>query len=126
MKTKLTLTILGAYNMLFGVLALFASSAMAAELVNSENADVIRMGEIFHIGLGHAIFLSGLILMFARKAELAVAKNIILAYIVGIAILFYIFFGVMANEPLILFSATNVVPDFVFFGVAVFGYLKAK
>ena len=126
MKTKLTLTILGAYNMLFGVLAMFASSAMAAELVNSENADVIRMGEIFHIGLGHAIFLSGLILIFARKAELAVAKNIILAYIIGIAILFYIFFGVMANEPLILFSATNVVPDFVFFGVAVFGYLNAK
>ena len=126
MKTKLTLTILGAYNMLFGVLAMFASSAMAAELVNSENADVIRMGEIFHIGLGHAIFLLGLILMFARKAELAVAKNIILAYIVGSAILFYIFFGVMANEPLILFSASNVVPDFVFFGLAVFGYLKAK
>ena len=63
MKTKLTLTILGAYNMLFGLLAMFASSAMAAEIVNSENVDVIRMGEIFHIGLGHAIFLSGLILI---------------------------------------------------------------
>ena len=126
MKTKLTLTILGAYNMLFGLVAMLASTTMAAEIVNSQNLDVIRMGELFHIGLGHAIFLSGLLLMFARKADLATAKNIILAYIIGIALLFYIFFGVMAKEPLILFSASNVVPDFVFFAVAVFGYLKAK
>ena len=98
---------------------------MAAEIVNSENLDVIRMGELFHIGLGHAIF-PGLLLMFARNAELATAKNIMLAYMLGIAILFYIFFGVMANEPLIQFSASNVVPDFIFFGVAVFGYIKAK
>ena len=126
MKTKLTLTILGAYNMLFGLAAMLASTTMAAEIVNSQNLDVIRMGELFHIGLGHAIFLSGLLLMFARKADLATAKNIILAYMVGIAILFYIFFGVMANESLIKFSASNVVPDFVFFSVAVFGYLKAK
>ena len=126
MRTKLTLTILGAYNILFGLVAMFASATMAAELVNSDNLEVIRMGELFHIGLGHAIFLCGLLLMFARNAELATAKNIILAYIIGIAILFYIFFGVMANEPLILFSASNVVPDFLFFGVAIFGYLKAK
>jgi len=126
MKTKLTLTILGAYNMLFGLVAMLGSTTMAAEIVNSQNPDVIRMGELFHIGLGHAIFLSGLLLMFARKADLATAKNIILAYIIGITILFYIFFGVMANESLIKFSASNVVPDFVFFCVAVFGYLKAK
>ena len=126
MKTKLTLTILGAYNMLFGLAAMLASATMAGEIVNSENLDVIRMGELFHIGLGHAIFLSGLLLMFARNAELATAKNIILAYMIGIAILFYIFFGVMAKEPLILFSASNVLPDVVFFGIAVFGYLKAK
>ena len=69
MKTKLTLTILGAYNMLFGLVAMLASTPMAAEIVNSQNLDVIRMGELFHIGLGHAIFLSGLLLMFARKAD---------------------------------------------------------
>ena len=126
MKTKLTLTILGAYNMLFGLAAMLASAKMASQIVNSENLDVIRMGELFHIGLGHAIFLSGLLLMFARNAELATAKNIILAYMLGIAILFYIFFGVMANEPLIQFSVSNVAPDFIFFGVAVFGYFKAK
>ena len=112
--------------MLFGLAAMLASAIMASEIVNSESHDVIRMGELFHIGLGHAIFLCGLLLMFARNAELATAKNIILAYMIGIALLFYIFFGVMAKEPLILFSASNVLPDFVFFGVAVFGYLKAK
>ena len=69
MKTRLTLTILGAYNMLFGLAAMLASATMAAEIVNSENLDVIRMGELFHIGLGHAIFLAGLLLMFARNAE---------------------------------------------------------
>ena len=53
MKTKLTLTILGVYNMLFGMAAMLASATMAAEIVNSENLDVIRMGELFHIGLGH-------------------------------------------------------------------------
>ena len=126
MRTKLTLTILGSYNILFGLLAMFASSTMAGAFVNSENLDVIRMGELFHIGLGHAIFLVGLILMVARNAELAAAKNIILAYIIGIAILFYIFFGIMAHEPLILFSATNVLPDVLFFGVAVVGYFKAN
>ena len=63
MKTKLTLTILGAYNILFGLAAMLASATMASEIVNSVNLDVIRMGELFHIGLGHAIFLSGLLLM---------------------------------------------------------------
>ena len=126
MKTKLTLTILGAYNILFGLVAMFASTKMTAEIVNSQNLGVIRMGELFHIGLGHAIFLSGLLLMFARKADLATAKNIILAYIIGIAILYYIFFGVMANESLIMFRASNILPDILFFGVAVFGFLKAK
>ena len=65
MKTKLTLTILGAYNMLFGLAAMLASVTMAGEIVNSENPDVIRMG--FFIGLGQ--------LMFARNAELATAKK---------------------------------------------------
>ena len=126
MKTKLTLTILGAYNILFGLVAMFASTKMTAEIVNSQNLDVIRMGEVFHIGLGHAIFLSGLLLMFARKADLATAKNIILAYMIAIAIIYYIFFGVMANESLIMFRASNILPDILFFGVAVFGFLKAK
>ena len=123
MKTRLTLTILG-HIICFWLGSNVASATMAAEIVNSENLDVIRMGELFHIGLGHAIFLSGLLLMFARNAELVTAKNIILAYMLGIAILFYIFFGVMANEPLIQFSASNVAPDFIFFGVAVFITLK--
>ena len=126
MKTKLTLTILGAYNILFGLVAMFASTKMTAEIVNSQNLDVIRMGEVFHIGLGHAIFLSGLLLMFARKADLATEKNIILAYMIAIAIIYYIFFGVMANESLIMFRASNILPDILFFGVAVFGFLKAK
>ena len=64
---------------------------MAGAFVNSKNLDVIWMGELFHIGLGHAIFLVGLILMFARNTELEAAKNIILAYIFGIAILFLSF-----------------------------------
>ena len=75
MKTKHTLTILGGYNILFGLMAMFASTTMAGVFVNSKNLDVIRMGEIFHIGLGHAIFLVGLILMFPRNAELAAAKT---------------------------------------------------
>ena len=61
MKTKLTLTILGAYNILFGLVAMLASATMAAEIVNSDNLEVIRMGELFHIGLGHAIFLCGFV-----------------------------------------------------------------
>ena len=41
MKTKLTLTILGAYNMLFGLAAMLASATMAAEKVGNE---AISMG----------------------------------------------------------------------------------
>ena len=33
--------------MLFGLAAMLASATMAAEIVNSENLDVIRMGELF-------------------------------------------------------------------------------
>lgn len=82
MKTKLTLTILGTCNILFGLVAMLASAIMAAKIVNSDNLEVIRMGELFHIGLGHAIFHCGLLLMFARNTELATAKNINLAYII--------------------------------------------
>lgn len=126
MKTKLTLTILSVYNLLLGLICMFFSEAMSKEFVNSVNPDVIQMGSIFHIGLGHAIFLVGLILFFSKNSEYVTARKILLSYIIGISILFYIFFGVMANQPLVNFSPEHVIPDFIFFCLAIVGYIKAK
>ena len=50
MKTKLSLSILGVYNTLMGVIMMFFASALGNEIVLSENTDVIRMGELFHYG----------------------------------------------------------------------------
>ena len=48
MKTKLSLSILGVYNTLMGVIMMFFASALGNEIVLSENTDVIRMGELFN------------------------------------------------------------------------------
>ena len=41
------------------------------------------MGELFHIGLGQAILVIGLLLMYIRNADIDTAKKIIFAYVIG-------------------------------------------
>ena len=67
MKTKLTLTILGAYNTIVGIMMIAIPSSMAAMMVNSDNIEVLRMGELMHYGLSPAILIIGLMLLFTRS-----------------------------------------------------------
>ncbi|MCH2022362.1 MAG: hypothetical protein MK207_07760 [Saprospiraceae bacterium] len=126
MKTKISLSILGVYNTLMGILVLIFASSMSSQIVNSKNTDVLRMGELFHYGLSPALLMIGLILLLSRNSSLETAKNLLMGYIIGSIVLMYIFFGVMANEPLMNFSIEVAIPDIAMLGLSIIGYLKAK
>ena len=126
MKTKISLSILGVYNTLMGILVLIFASSMSSQIVNSKNTDVLRMGELFHYGLSPALLMIGLILLLSRNSSLETAKNLLMGYIIGSIVLMYIFFGVMANEPLMNFWIEVAIPDIAMLGISIIGYLKAK
>ena len=126
MKTKITLSILGVYNTLMGVIMIFFAAAIGNEIVLSENTDVLKMGELFHYGLSPALIMIGLMLFLSRNSDLKTAKQLLIAYVIGSIVLMYVFFGILANEPIMNFSFESAAPDIVMFGLAIFGYLKAK
>ena len=126
MKTKLSLSILGVYNTLMGVIMMFFASALGNEIVLSENTDVIRMGELFHYGLSPALLIIGLMLFLSRNCSIETAKNLLMGYIIGTIVLMYVFFGIMTGEPLMNFSIETAVPDIAMLVLSIFGYLKAK
>mgnify|MGYP003980155649 FL=1 len=126
MKTKLSLSILGVYNTLMGLIMMFFAAALANEIVISENADVLRMGELFHYGLSPALLIIGLMLFLSRDCSIETAKKLLLAYIIGTVVLMYVFFGIMADESLMNFSIETAVPDIAMLVLSIFGYLKAK
>lgn len=126
MKTKLSLSILGVYNTLMGVIMMFFASALGNEIVLSENTDVIRMGELFHYGLSPALLIIGLMLFLSRNCSIETAKNLLMGYIIGTIVLMYVFFGIMTDESLMNFSIESAMPDVLMLVLSIFGYLKAK
>jgi len=126
MKTKITLSILGVYNTLMGVIMIFFAAAIGNEIVLSENTDALKMGELFHYGLSPALIMIGLMLFLSRNSDLKTAKQLLIAYVIGSIVLMYVFFGILANEPIMNFSVESALPDIVMFGLAIFGFLKAK
>jgi len=127
MKTKLSLTILGVYNTIVGLAMLFCASWGATQILsNTENAELVRMAELLHYGLSPAVLIIGLMLLLNRKTSLETAKNLFLAYIIGTAVLMYVFFTIMANEPLMNFGVDKAAPDVVMFLLAIYAYLKPK
>lgn len=130
MKTKLALTILGAYNALMGVLMLVMPDTMGEALVGAEKAaaspEMLEMGTMFHYGLAPALLMIGLLLIFARSSAIETAKQLLLAYVIATGVLLGVFFGVFNNQDAIQFSAEMAVPDVVAFGLALFAYLKGK
>ena len=126
MKTKLSLSILGVYNTLMGVIMMFFASALGNEIVLSENTDVIRMGELFHYGLSPALLIIGLMLFLSRNCSIETAKNLLMSYIIGTIVLMYVFFGIMTDESLMNFSIESAMPDVLMLALSIFGYLKAK
>ena len=126
MKTKISLSIVGVFNILMSLIMAFAIKSMAPTMLNSNSQETIRMVEVMHYGLFPAILIVGLICLLCRNAPLEIAKKILLSYLIGTSILMYMFFVVFANEPLMNFGISMVIPDIIVYLVAIFGYFKAK
>ena len=129
MKTSVSLTILGAYNVLMGVMCLLMPGDMAVAAIgeaNATNPELLEMATLFHYGIGHAISTCGLLLLMIRKCALDTAKNALLAYSIGTALLLTLFATVFSNTPVMEFSLEMALPDILALGVALFGYFKAK
>ena len=126
MKTKISLSIVGVFNILMSLIMAFAIKSIAPTMLNSDSQETIRMVEVMHYGLFPAILIVGLICLLCRNAPLEIAKKILLSYLIGTSILMYMFFVVFANEPLMNFGISMVIPDILVYLVAIFGYFKAK
>ena len=126
MKTKISLTIVGVYNILMSLVMAFAIKDMIPMMLNTEIQEAARMVEIMHYGLFPAILIIGLICIFCRNESLETAKKILLAYIIGTTVLMFVFFTIFSNEPLMNFGVDMIIPDIVVYLIAIFGYLKAK
>ena len=126
MKTKISLTIVGVYNILMSLVMAFAIKDMIPMMLNTEIQEAARMVEIMHYGLFPAILIIGLICILCRNESLETAKKILLAYIIGTTVLMFVFFTIFSNEPLMNFGVDMIMPDIVVYLIAIFGYLKAK
>ena len=130
MKTSTTLTILGAYNALMGIIMLFAPDSMAMQMVGetraTESPELLEMATMFHYGLSPALLMLGLTLILIRSCSMNTAKNALIAYIIGTGVLLALFFTVFSNSTVMNFSAEMAVPDMLAIALAVFGLVKAK
>jgi len=130
MKTSTTLTILGAYNALMGIIMLFAPGAMAMQMVGetraTESPELLEMATMFHYGLSPALLMLGLTLILIRSCSMNTAKNALIAYIIGTGVLLALFFTVFSNSTVMNFSTEMAVPDMLAIALAVFGLVKAK
>lgn len=130
MKTSTTLTILGAYNALMGIIMLFAPDSMAMQMVGetraTESPELLEMATMFHYGLSPALLMIGLTLILIRSCSMNTAKNALIAYIIGTGVLLALFFTVFSNSTVMNFSTEMAVPDMLAIALAVFGLVKAK
>ena len=126
MKTKISLTIVGVFNILMSLVMAFAIKDMIPMMLNTEIQEAARMVEIMHYGLFPAILIIGLMCILCRNESLETAKKILLAYIIGTTVLMFVFFTIFSNEPLMNFGVDMIIPDIVVYLIAIFGYLKAK
>ena len=126
MKTKISLSIIGIFNIVMSLIMAFTIKIMIPEFLNTEVNEAIRMTEIMHYGLFPAILTIGLSLFICRNASIEIAKKLLLAYIIGTTVLMYVFFTIFSNEPLMNFSVLTIIPDIIIYIIAIFGYVKAK
>ena len=128
MKTSTTLTILGVYQTLIGCMAMFFAPSMAemACRILRGRRQPVHLATNMHVGVGHAFFMIGILLLASRKADIAVAKTILIAYLIGIAAMFVVMNMSLGQSELMNFSIEMIAPDMVFFVLAIYGYFKAK
>ncbi len=126
MKTKISLSIVGIFNIIMALIMAFAIKEMAPTMLKTKVAEATRMVEVMHYGLFPAILIIGLICILCRNASIDIAKKILLSYVIGTTILMTVFFTIFSNEPLMNFSFEMVIPDIIVYLVAIIGYVKAK
>ena len=141
MKTSTTLTILGAYNALMGIIMLGDPNKFAIEMVGltHRSPEVLEMAKLFLYGLSPALLTLGLTLILIRSCSMNTAKNALIAYIIGTGVLLALFFTVFSNSTVMNFSTemadmdipvfiliNKAVPDMLAIALAVFGLVKAK
>ena len=119
MKTKISLSVIGIFNIVMSLIMAFAIKDMAPSMLNTEAVEVARMVEVMHYGLFPAILIIGLTCILCRNAPIETAKKILLSYILGTTILMLVFFTVFANEPLMSFSVEMVIPDIIVYIVSI-------
>ena len=61
MKTKISLSIIGVFNIIMSLLMAFFIKDMAPTMLNTEVEEAMRMVEVMHYGLFPAILIIGLI-----------------------------------------------------------------
>ena len=124
MKTKLTLTIIGAFQVLQSILyTLLADSSIDTMFNVGEEAGQLVV--MFQYAITPAFLMIGLMLLFSRNLGVEDAKKLLLAIIIAYIPLFGAFYF-MASSPLTNMGLPDFAIDFVMFGLAVFTYLKPK
>ena len=126
MKTKISLSIVGIFNILMSLVMAFAIKDIIPTMLTTQSQEAFRMVEIMHYGLFPAILIIGLICLLSRNTSLDTAKKILLSYIIGTSILMFVFFTIFINEPLMNFSIDMVIPDIIVYLISIIGFVKAK
>jgi hypothetical protein len=124
MKTKLTLTIIGAFQVLQSILyTLLADSSIDTMFNVGEEAGQLVV--MFQYAITPAFLMIGLMFLFSRNLVVEDAKKLLLAFIIAYLPLFGSFYY-MASSPLTQMGLPDFAIDFVMFGLAIFTYLKPK
>ena len=124
MKTKLTLTIIGAFQVLQSILyTLLADSSI--DMMFNVGEEAAQLAVMFQYAITPAFLMIGLMFLFSRNLAVEDAKKLLLAFIIAYLPLFGSFYY-MASSPLTQMGLPDFAIDFVMFGLAVFTYLKPK
>ena len=124
MKTKLTLTIIGAFQVLQSILyTLLADSSI--DMIFNVGEEAGQLAVMFQYAITPAFLMIGLMFLFSRNLAVEDAKKLLLAFIIAYLPLFGSFYY-MASSPLTQMGLPDFAIDFVMFGLAVFTYLKPK
>ena len=124
MKTKITLTIIGVFNVLQATLyAAFASSSVDMMFNVGEEAQSLAV--LFQYAITPAFFMIGLIFLFLRDLELEQSKKLLLSMIIAYIPLFCAFYYI-SSSPLTNMGVQDFAIDIVMFMLAVFTYFKGR
>ena len=124
MKTKLTLTIIWAFQVLQSILyTLLADSSI--DMMFNVGEEAGQLAVMFQYAITPAFLMIGLMFLFSRNLAVEDAKKLLLAFIIAYLPLFGSFYY-MASSPLTQMGLPDFAIDFVMFGLAIFTYLKPK